>query len=195
MCEPYVCVYFKSYRGYDVMKFFKDLFRHTLIYKVYSTLYWLKEYISDYSYVSDSLHSEAFSLILRRYLNCEFRTDWIGRLYGVINPHINIDGKFNFSNTIIEIDGANTNSHAFVENWLYRQMSLVKNVYNLDNSGFFDYIGVDIKHVGPKSHDNYLVIFDIVSRKEFSMYLKRAFKHSILYITIVLGILIYLNFR
>lgn len=166
------------------MKFFKDLFSHTLIYKLYSILYWLVEYIKDYNYVSETIYSEAFFTILRRYLNTDFSKDWIGRIYGVINPHIDIDGKFNFNNTIIEIDGDNTNSKLYVENWVYRQMNLVKSVFNLEHSGLFDYIGVTVNHVGPASHDNFLVVFDLVSRKEMTRYLKNSFYHMLIYAVI-----------
>lgn len=180
------CLFYNIINRGDVsMKLLKNIFKHTLLYKLFSTLYWLKTYINDYNYVSDSLYSDAFFTILRRYLNTEFRSDWIGRIYGVINPHINIDKSFNFSNTIIEIDGDNTNSKAYVENWIYRQMSLVKSVFNLDSSGFFDFIYVNVKHVGPSNHDNFLVVFDIASRKEFATYFKKTCRHAILYIIVI----------
>lgn len=162
------------------MKLFKKLFHTTLTYKVYAILFWLKEYIKDYEYVSDSFYSEAFLKILHRYLNVEFKKDWIGRLYAVVNPHIDINGNFNFSNTIIELDADNTNDEAYVSNWLYRQMSMVQAVFRLESSNFFDYIGATVKHVGPINHDNYLITFDIVSRKELAI----AFKSMIAQLTV-----------
>ena len=58
---------------------------------------------------------------------------------------------------------------------------MVKYVFKLDESGFFDYIGCDIEHVGPKEHDNYLVVFYIVSQKAMLQNLKKLFKQLSIY--------------
>ena len=163
------------------MKLLKKLFSHTLLYKIYLNFMLLKEYVEDYNYVSDSLYSEAFYKILEKYLNLKVKKDWIGRLYGVINPNLDINGKVNFANTIIEIDDNNTNSNEYVKTWIYKQMNMVKYVFKLDESGFFDYIGCDIEHVGPKEHDNYLVVFYIVSQKAMLQNLKKLFKQLSIY--------------
>ena len=163
------------------MKLLKKLFSHTLLYKIYLNFMLLKEYVEDYNYVSDSLYSEAFYKILEKYLNLKVKKDWIGRLYGVINPNLDINGKVNFANTIIEIDDNNTNSNEYVKTWIYKQMNMVKYVFKLDESGFFDYIGCDIEHVVPKEHDNYLVVFYIVSQKAMLQKLKKLFKQLSIY--------------
>ena len=163
------------------MKLLKKLFSYTLLYKIYLNLVLLKEYIDDYDYVSESLYSEAFSRILEKYLNLKVKKDWIGRIYGVINPNLDINGNVNFANTIIEIDDGNTNSNEYVKNWIYKQMNMVKYVFKLDESGFVDYIGCDIEHVGPKEHDNYLVVFYIVSQKAMLQNLKRLLKQFSVY--------------
>ena len=170
------------------MKLLKKLFSYTLLYKIYLNLVLLKEYIDDYDYVSESLYSEAFSRILEKYLNLKVKKDWIGRIYGVINPNLDINGNVNFANTIIEIDDNNTNSNEYVKNWIYKQMNMVKYVFKLDESGFFDYIGCDIEHVGPKEYDNYLVVFYIVSQKAMLQNLKRLLKQFSVY-TIIAAII------
>lgn len=163
------------------MKLLKKLFSYTLLYKIYLNFILIKEYIYDYDYVSESLYSEAFSRILEKYLNLKVKKDWIGRIYGVINPNLDINGNVNFANTIIEIDDNNTNSNEYVKNWIYKQMNMVKYVFKLDESGFFDYIGCDIEHVGPKEYDNYLVVFYIVSQKAMLQNLKRLLKQFSIY--------------
>ena len=163
------------------MKLLQKLFSYTLLYKIYLNFILLKEYVEDYDYVSESFYSEAFSRILEKYLNLKVKKDWIGRIYGVINPNLDINGNVNFANTIIEIDDNNTNSNEYVKNWIYKQMNMVKYVFKLDESGFFDYIGCDIEHVGPKEHDNYLVVFYIVSQKAMLQNLKRLLKQFSVY--------------
>ena len=174
------------------MKLLKKLFSYTLLYKIYLNFILLKEYVEDYDYVSESFYSEAFSRILEKYLNLKVKKDWIGRIYGVINPNLDINGNVNFANTIIEIDDNNTNSNEYVKNWIYKQMNMVKYVFKLDESGFFDYIGCDIEHVGPKEHDNYLVVFYIVSQKAMLQNLKRLLKQFSVYaimVAVIYGIL------
>ena len=111
------------------MGFFKNIFSHTLTYKAYNCLATFIQYIKDYNIVAESLYSEAFNKVLLRYLNKQFKKDWIGRLYAVINPNIDINGKFNVNNTIIELDDERTNNQAYVENWIYKQLDLVANVF------------------------------------------------------------------
>ena len=123
--------------------------------------------------------------ILEKYLNLKPKKDWIGRIYGIINPNLDINGNMSWSNTIIELDDDNTNSDAYVKAWIYKQMNMVKYVFKLDESGFFDYIGCDITHVGPKEHDNFLVVFYIVSQKAFLQNLKKLLKHILVYIVLV----------
>lgn len=172
------------------MKLLKKLFSYTLLYKIYINFSLLKEYVTDYDYVSESLYSEAFYKILEKYLNLKVKKDWIGRVYGVINPNLDINGNVNFNNTIIEIDDNNTNSNEYVKNWIYKQMNMVKYVFKLDESGFFDYIGCDIKHVGPNEHDNYLVVFYIVSQKAMLQNLKKLLKQMLIYA--IIAAIIYL---
>lgn len=153
----------------------------SLIYKTIRTIVYLFTYIKDYLYIKDTLYSEQFLYVLKKYLNVQFKKDWIGRLYGVINPSIDINGNIDFSTQIIEFteDGLSTDN--YVQNWVYKQMQLIKSVFNLQQSGFFDYIGVEFKHVGPLNGDNWLVVFDIPNRKLFSSYIKKTLKQLILY--------------
>ena len=60
-------------------------------------------------------------------------------------------------------------------------MIMVSNVYNIERTGFFDAITADISHVGPKNHDNYLIVFDIVGRKDVIKYFKYIIIQSAVY--------------
>lgn len=163
---------------------------NTLTWQLVMLVQSIYRYITDLSYISDTLYSKEFITVLKRYLKISMKKDWIGRLYGVINPYIDIDGKIDFSNTIIEIDGDNTNSNEYVKNWVYRQFNLIDNLFKINK--LYDYISVDIKHVGPLNADNYLIVIDVVSRKEMTYTLKRVLKQSILYMIIALSAVILL---
>lgn len=166
------------------MKLLTKLFRNTLSYKFFNVFATMYEYARDYGRISDVFYEDSFKLMIKRYLNVDIETDWIGRHYAVINPNIDINGKLNFNNTIIEIDGDNTNSSEYVKAWVYRQLDMVRDLFKLHS--LYDYIYMDLKHVGPINHDNYLVVFDMVSRINFATALKSFAKHTILYIMIAL---------
>ena len=136
-------------------------------------------YIKDYNYISDTLYSDAFSLVLKRYLNLEVDKDWIGRLYGIINPNVDINGNFNINNMILEIDGNHTNNNEQVKNWAYKQLTLIGQLFKIEN--LYNYIDLTFKHVGPKEADNYLLIFDIVSRKNMVHTLRNTIIQMLIY--------------
>lgn len=168
-------------------KIIKYIIKHTLTYKIFITLKSFYYYINDKSIIGDTFYSPSFKYILKQYLNVDFRKDWLGRLYGVINPNIDINGNINFNNSIIEIDDENTNNNKYVIYWVYKQMNLVRTVFKLENSPFFDYIGAEFRHVGPINQDNYLVIFDIISRKIFINNFKPMLLQLFIYIILIVG--------
>ena len=107
-------------------KLLLKIIQATLLYKIYASIKWLYIYARDYNYVADTFYSDQFSYVLKRYLNVDFKKDWIGRLYAVINPLIDIDGKMNFNNVIIELDDTNTNNNDYVKSWVIKQMSMIR---------------------------------------------------------------------
>lgn len=171
-------------KSHGISWILKKIGSNTLTWKLVMLVQSIYRYITDMSYISDTLYSKEFLTVLKQYLRISIKKDWIGRLYGVINPYIDIDGKIDFNNTIIEIDGDNTNSNEYVKNWVYRQFNLIDNLFKINK--LYDYINVDIKHVGPLNADNYLIVIDVVSRKEMTYALKRVLKQTILYMIIAL---------
>ena len=165
------------------------VFKWTLVWALCSAIHWTIEYLQDKKVVGASLHSDAFRRILESYLKMHPKTDWLGRVYGVVNPAITLDGKVDFNNMVFEIDGVNTNNNTWVENWLYKQMITVENVFGLEKTGFFDLISAETRHVGPANADNYLIIFDIASRKMMSSKWKRVLWQTSVYSAIA-GILL-----
>lgn len=164
------------------MRFLTRLFKHTLLYKIYLTLSSFVYYQRVKNTVYDILHGNQFKSLLKEYLNLDVDTDWLGRLYGVINPNIDIDGKFTINNTILEINGANTNDEEYLKVWIYRQLQIIGDIFKMNN--LYDYISLDVEHVGPITHDNFLLVFDLVARENFAYNFKRMLKHLTTYIII-----------
>ena len=167
----------------------QKFFSFFLIYKIFAFIESVISYIKDYRLISDTLYSREFKTVIMKYLKCELDKDWLGRLYGIVNPNIDINGHLDISSMILEIDDYQTNNEEYVKNWIYRQMTLISSLFKIEK--LYDYISLDIKHVGPENHDNYLLVFDITSRKYMSYCFKRMFWHSLVYAIIIGGILLF----
>ena len=156
----------------------------TLVSSLIRAIYWTFCYIKDWRLVEESLHGDGFRSLLKHYLKMDSRIDWLGRVYGVVNPAINEKGDFDYNGMVFELNGVNTNNQTWVENWLYKQMILVNNIFDVQKTGFFDIIDDNVKHVGPENADNYLIVFDIASRKEMVRRWRRVLLQGIGYTTV-----------
>jgi hypothetical protein len=144
------------------MGLIKFLYKNSLLGKTTTYISDSIQYYKDKKLISDTFYGPAFKKVINQYLKTDLKKDWIGRLYGVVNPTIH-NGELDFNNMIVEIDGDNTNNNEYVKHWVYKQMQLISNLFKIEK--LYDYIDIDFSHVGPINMDNYLVVFDIVSRK------------------------------
>ena len=164
----------------------KKLYTWTLTYKIFCIINYTIKYIKDKIQIAQIFYSNDFTNIISRYLNVKLKKDWLGRQYGVINPLIDIKGNLDVNNVIIELDGNNTNDDEYVKTWIIKQLTLVGNLFKIN--GLYNYIDMEIKPVGPIGFDNYLVIFDIVNRKQLHKYIKYVVYQIIIYLCIFLPI-------
>lgn len=168
-----------------------NLFKQTLLYKTYKFISSYIQYKEDLDYISDILYSDEFRFVLKQYLKVNIKKDWLGRLYGVINPLIDIDGNLDINNVVIELDDNNSNDNEYVKTWLHRQLKLVADLFKINN--LYNYITLSVEKVGPIRLDNYLITFDIVSRKEMAKWFKKFMKHTILYI--IIAVIAFISFK
>lgn len=170
------------------MKLFKKLLSFSLIYKIlFKLTYALYIFNKDYDQISDVIYTNDFYNLMYQYLGVSLKKDWIGRLYGVVNPNI-IDGKVDFRNTVIELDDDRTSNDEYLKHWIYKQLLLVSQLFKFDR--LYDYLTLEIKHVGPINADNYLLIFDISSRKELFNIIKGILIQLIIYI--IIGLIVFM---
>lgn len=163
------------------------MFKWTLIYKSYNFFKNLFYYIKDRFTIGKTLYSQDFKDIIYKYLNVKLKCDWIGRLYGIANPDLNKDGKFDINNTILEVDGNNTNNNDQVkqfQGFVFKQLSLIGKLFKFDL--LYDYISFSLTHVGPTNADNYLLVFDLASRKDMSYYFKQMLLMILIYSIIII---------
>ena len=168
------------------------LYTYGLTYRCYDFIKNWRYYRKVRKAIKDVFYADDFKYLIKQYLNVELDKDWLGRLYGVINPNIDIDGNFNVNNVIIEIDGDRTNNNEYVKTWLYRQLNLMGQLFNMKN--LYSNISMEIEHVGPITQDNYLIIFDVDGRQEMSKSFKKMMGTLVCYIgigMITLGTLLF----
>ena len=159
------------------MKLIKRLLSKTFVGHFVLMCKAIYRYFKDYDNVAEFFYSDELKKLLYNYLHTDFKKDWIGRLYGVVNPSIDEKGNFNVNNMIIELDHNETNNEEHVKVWTYRQLNLVGDLFKIHD--LYHYISLDFEHVGPKGYDNYLLIFDLISRQEMTKSIKVFLKHLI----------------
>lgn len=161
------------------VKILRRFFNKTLCSKIYNTFKYLYYYIQDINTFSDKFESDDFIRILHNYLYGNFKKDWLGRIYGIVNPNLDKDGKYDQNRIIFEFDNETTHSNKFTETWIMKQLMLCKAMFRLEK--LFDYISLDMKEVSPIGYDNYLLIFSYTSQKELFKSLKGTFWHALVY--------------
>ena len=168
-----------------------NILKRGIIYRTYDLVKSYMGYRKTRNAIKDVFYGEDFPMVIKRYLNVDLDKDWLGRLYGVINPNVDIHGNLNVNNVIIEIDGNNTNTDEYVKTWIYKQLSMMGQLFNMRN--LYANINMEIEHVGPEDQDNYLIIFDIVDRGIMATAFKKLMKTLTTYAVVgvsVLGILL-----
>lgn len=94
-----------------------------------------------------------------------FKKDWIGRLYAIINPLVNIDPN----DRIFENTEEGYSLHAFVEKWLLERLSIASN-FIMDKS-LFELATYHIEQVDDDY--NYLFTIEPIAWYDFNKWLKR----------------------
>ena len=93
--------------------------------------------------------------------NTEFRVDWVGRMYTVINPNI-IGDKFDVNTQIFEYGENGFSNAPYVEKWIMTKFNVVKDFIMVNN--LFDLLTYEIEKLD--EYDNYLFIIKPITYDE-----------------------------
>lgn len=83
----------------------------------------------------------------------EFRMDWVGRIYTVINPNI-VDDKLDVNTQIFEYGENGLSNEPYIEKYIMTKLNLVKDFIMANN--LFDLLAYEIKKLD--DYDNYLFV-------------------------------------
>lgn len=98
----------------------------------------------------------------------QFRTDWIGRIYAVINPAIQ-DGKFN-PDQIFEYTESGPDNTEFIKRWTMERLIVMDSFLKINN--LFDILTYDLRKLD--EYGNYLLVISPVTLPNVLKYGKYA---------------------
>ena len=113
----------------------------------------------------------------------EFRIDWVGRIYTVINPNV-LDEQFTTNTQIFEYGENGFSNTVYIEHWIMTKLNVAQNFIMANN--LFDLLTYEIKKLD--NYDNYLFVIKPISFDDCAKWIKIF---SIVYsILAVIGIIL-----
>lgn len=132
-------------------KFFKNLILNIKYTKLLKKIY------------KDENLLEKFSQLF----NTEFRIDWVGRIYTIINPNI-VNDKLDINTQIFEYGENGFTNEPYIEKYIMTKFNLVKDFIMANN--LFDLLTYEIKRID--EYDNYLFVIKPITFDESKKWTK-----------------------
>ena len=125
---------------------------------------------------------------LSKLFNTNFKIDWIGRMYTVINPNL-IDGIYDASSQIFEYDERGLSNDAYIERFIMQKLNIASNYIKANN--LFDLLTYEIKKLD--DYDNYLFIIKPITLDDF---VKNSKRFGILLTSLLIaGLIVFVTFK
>lgn len=134
-----------------IYRFFKYLFLNIKYTKILNKVYYDENIIGNLSNLFKS----------------QFKKDWIGRLYTVINPNL-LGDDFDINTIIYEYDENGLNNKSFVERWIMTRLNIAQSFIRANN--LFDLLTYKIEKLD--DYDNYLFIIEPITLQDCLKYTK-----------------------
>lgn len=97
----------------------------------------------------------------------EFRMDWVGRIYTVINPNI-VDNKLDINTQIFEYGETGLSNEIYVERYIMIKLNLIKDFVIANN--LFDLLTYRIEKLD--EYDNYLFVIEPITFEDCKKWTK-----------------------
>lgn len=104
---------------------------------------------------------------LSKLFGTEFKMDWVGRLYCVINPNITGD-QLDLSTQIFEYDNNGLTNTAYIEKYIMTKLNAIRNFVIANN--LFDLLTYRIEKLD--EYDNYLFIIEPITFEDCKKWTK-----------------------
>ena len=96
---------------------------------------------------------------LSQIFKANFKIDWIGRAYAVLNPNLDENGQYSPNTQIFEYGENGLDNERMVEQWIMERMNIVSNF--IQNNNLFEILTYSIKKLD--NYDNYLFILEPIT--------------------------------
>jgi hypothetical protein len=117
----------------------------------------------------------------------EFRIDWVGRLYTVINPNI-VDDKLDLNTQFFEYGENGLSNTLYVEKWVMVKLNAIQDFIMANN--LFDVLTYEIKRLD--DYDNYLFVIKPITFDDCVKWTKVfAIVYSILAVLGIIALIIF----
>lgn len=117
----------------------------------------------------------------------EFRIDWVGRLYTVINPNI-VDDKLDLNTQFFEYGENGLSNTLYVEKWVMVKLNAIQDFIMANN--LFDVLTYEIKRLD--DYDNYLFVIKPITFDDCAKWTKVfAIVYSILAVLGIIALIIF----
>lgn len=117
----------------------------------------------------------------------EFRIDWVGRLYSVINPNI-VDDKLDLNTQFFEYGENGLSNTLYVEKWVMVKLNAIQDFIMANN--LFDVLTYEIKRLD--DYDNYLFVIKPITFDDCAKWTKIfAIVYSILAVLGIIAVIIF----
>lgn len=155
-----------------IYKFFKNLFLNIKYSKIIKKVY-KEEHLL-----------EGLSSIFK----ANFKTDWIGRVYAVLNPNLDENGQYSPNTQIFEYGSDGLNNDRMVEQWVMEKMVIISDFIRTNN--LFEILTYSLKRID--KYDNYLFILEPITLQDC---LKSSKRFAILLgVLLIIGITLLIVF-
>lgn len=126
-----------------IYNFFKNLFLNIKYTKIIKKVY----------------ENERLLEGLSKIFKANFKIDWIGRAYAVLNPNLDENGQYSPNTQIFEYGERGLNNERMVEQWIMERMNIVSEFIRTNN--LFEILTYSIKKLD--DYDNYLFILEPIT--------------------------------
>ena len=121
---------------------------------------------------------------LSNLFGAQFKTDWVGRVYVVLNPNL-VKDRMDFQNQIFEYNDNGFDNSTYIEKWIMDKLNIASNF--IKHNDLFDLLTYEIKRID--EYDNYLFVIQPITLQDYLKYSKQLLFSGIG--LILIGILIY----
>ena len=134
---------------------------------IFNFIKYLCIHLKYHNVIKAAYKAESFIAKLTQMFGVQFKKDWIGRLYAVINPNISTP----LNDQVFEYNERGLDNKTYIEKWIMDRMNVL-NEFILSHN-LFDVLTYNIKKLD--NYDNYLFVIQPITLKDCLKWSKKFF--------------------